>query len=547
MSKDVLSDDNIVDILKGVSESVSSSESVTIDDASSVWDVNELAVVREFVKNVIARGNLVIYEVENYENLFDYAELFLKCEGSGGVVLFDKIFKFIPVVTYPHPPNIRLYDNVMEILDANYAVPFLLYFVSDMVTSVDSADAKDLSRVLMYALFMKKIYAVLFTTNTVLLYDNIPVSRYGVRVNDIAPGIVGQLKSENAKYSSSIGFLKLFRMDEKDVKDYLANRNLPTPHTIDELTRDVTFNDLILPKSLRDFIKINVITPLKEDFMSIPSLVFIGPHGAGKTTLGYTLSAEIGIPSYMVRVELFASKWLGETERLANQTLMIANNLSPSLLVLKDAEVLLGKRTRSTGEEGMVYERVKAVISSWLRNRKRKFLIVFTISNPKLLPENILYDPTFGMYKLPVLPPMTKEERKTLLTIFIKKLAKIRKLTFDETNESINEALDTVSEETWSYTPRELYDIAKAITNITISDNTNTITKRHIQLSKRYKEIDRIARIEMIENTVNACKKAGLPEDLLIHIFKFENEIKALKAQAYAEEEKKRTFSKIIK
>ena len=487
--------------------------------------------------------NVIIYEVENFENLFDYADIFLRLKNANSITVFGREFKFITVASYPHEEDIvdAVYNAIQEGL-----TPIVAYFVGDFLHGeTSSSDYKELSRLLSMALFNKTCYVIMFTTNPIVLYDNIPLARYGILVKDLAPRIIRKFHPDKAKYVSMIGFRRVLDLSHEKIDEYMRKRRLPTPHTIEEVTRDISFKEIILPPSIKNFLKINVINPLRKEFTLLSSILLIGPSGAGKTTLGYTIARELGVPAYIIRVELMSSKWLGETEKMANQTLLLANDRSPAVIIFRDAELILGER-KGGGEESMVFERVRAIISSWLRSSKRRFFAVFTISDPRRIPEYVLYDATFGVFKLPILPPLRREYRKAMLTLFLSKLAKQFNLGFDPLKHSVDEALETVAEETWAYTPRELLDIARTAVNIAIDRGERNLSKEVIQMARKFKEIDRVARVEIMKETVKACKKVGIPEPLLEDIFKFEEEVEKLKAMAISEGAKKRSLAKIM-
>jgi len=504
----------------------------------------EYLIVASLIGTLLEKDiRVAIYEVENFENLFDYADVFMRLKNAGIVPLFGQNLKFITVTTYPHDDSIV--DAVEEAINNGFK-PVVAYFVGDFLPSGEttSSDVKELIKVLAMALFKKVCYVILFTTNPMILYDNITLARYGVVLRDFAPKVISYYFPEKMRYANVVGFTKILKMNDNDLISYIKSRRLPTPHTLEELERDTSFRELIIPPAIKEFIRVNIINILKRDITMLSSILLLGPSGSGKTTLAYTIARELGVPAYVVRVELIGSKWLGETERIANQTMLLANDMSPAVIVFRDAELILGER-KGGGEESMVYERVRAIISSWLRSTKRRFFAVFTISNPKQLPEYILYDATFGIFKLPILPPLNKSDRKAMLSLFLSKLAKKYNLVFDPLSESIDEALETVAEETWAYTARELMDVAKTAINLVLDRSEKVVTKEIIQLAKKYKEIDRIARISIMKDTVNACKKVGIPENLLVDIYKFEQEVEKLRALAMAEEAKKKSIARL--
>jgi len=505
----------------------------------------EYLIVATLIGTIISKNiYLAIYEVENFENLFDYADVFLRLRNASPIRMFKQRLKFITITSYPHEEDI---DEAVEVAVHEGYKPIVAYFVGDFLPSgeTSSKEFKELTRTLSQALFNRICHVIFFTTNPMILYDNITLARYGILLKDHAPEIVARFHPEKAKWATTVGFSKVIKMNESDLLTYLANRKLPTPHTLEELKRDTSFKELILPISIKDFIRVNIINTLKRDITSISSILLLGPSGSGKTTLAYAIAQELGVPAYVVRVELIGSKWLGETEKIANQTLLLANDMSPAVVVFRDAELIMGERSGG-GEESMVYERVRAIISAWLRSSKRRFFAVFTISNPKQIPEYILYDATFGVFKLPVLPPLDVESRKAMLKLFLGKLAKKYNLHFDPLSQSVEEALDTVAEKSWAYSARELMEIAKIAVNLTLDKGEKAITKEIIQLARKYKEIDRIARVEIMKDTVNACKKAGMPGNFLADIYRFEMEVDKLKAEAMKEEYEKKSLAKLI-
>jgi len=226
---------------------------------------------------------------------------------------------------------------------------------------------------------------------------------------------------------------------------------------------------------------------------------------------------------------------------------MLLNDRAPVIAVFRDVELLIGGGKKASSEDSMVYERIRSIISSWLRSDRRRFVSIFTISDPRKIPDYVLQDATFGVYKLPILPPLIPRERKIILTNFIKKFSKMNNLGFDPSKQSVSEALDTVAEETWAFTPRELMILSRIAVQIAKEKNFREVNKESIQLAKKYIDIDRIARVELMLEAVKACRKVGIPESLAVEVYRFETEVEKLRAEAHAKEAKKRALVSIAR
>lgn len=508
----------------------------------------ELMLVGSIISTVLdSNNNLVIYEVSNFENLFDYSDLFIRLRNAGEILVNNRKVRIAPITSFQSKIDV---SDFIEMSLGDGAIPIVAYFLGDFLPSETryySAEMRELVGVLTSALFEKVCYVILFTTNQVVLYDNIPLARYGVVVEDVAPKLIAREYPDKRAYADVIGFSKVISMGHQELFEYTRKRKLPAPHTIKYLVKDAVFDEIVLTESLKEYIRLNVVSSLKRDFLSVPSILLLGPPGSGKTTLSYAIANAVGVPAYLVHVELMTSKWLGESERMANETMLMLNDRSPVVAVFRDVELLIGGTRRHASEESGVYERIRSIISSWIRSDRRRFLAVFTISDPRRVPDYVLQDATFGVYKLPILPPLSSNDRRRLLVMFLKKMCKESGLVFDPTKTSVSEALDTVSEETWAFTPRELMVLSRIAVQLAKDKGLREVTKDVVQVSKRYIDIDRVARVELMLETVKACKKVGIPETLSLEVYRFETEVEKLLAEAHAREAKKKALISMVK
>jgi len=493
----------------------------------------EDAALRELA-SVASPGSVVLYEVDGLPDLVAFGRLLAEvssddktvrvyryCEGGGRCV----DYAFIAVTGYPAEFNI--YKAFLAARDAG-VYPVVVYLPTDMVPGeqlVGSADGKNLYRVAFDSLFRGEGALVLFTVNSQVAYESLPVAKLASLVRARPqPGLV----------------------EERGVGGLL--RSAAAAPALYPLYREERLSDLLISPSLRAMIEVNLLGPLKRDLYSVPSVLLVGPIGSGKTTLAAALANELGIPSYSLMTGMLFSKYVGETERNMNLAVMAVNNVAPAVLVFEDIENLVGVSKEQGGAEGaggteMIGKRSLSVALSWVKSEKRRFIAVFTVSDPTKIPSDLLLDPALGGTKLPVLPPLTVEERKALLSRFISRQASRYGLRFDPLDPVASEGLETVARTTWGYTQRELYEIASMAVNLALAKGSHAITKEHIQHARAFKEIDLFLRIELLKNTIKSLKEMGIPRALMETIYRFESEAAKYLAEAHAEEAKRRSLA----
>ena len=518
----------------------------------------ELGIALMVIVRLMASGNLAILPVENYENLFDYSYVFSRLEESspftmrlGGtreekisVVNVDKVDKDLAgVIQAIDRPEAGPYQEPLDFeIQPIEGIPVVTVPIIDLYDPGAGPVFKQLQKLATIMLYRRAGYMLLITSNLLSVYDSFPLAKYAVVLEDIAPRVLEELNATQGQRKPSIllhvvGFRKAYSLPAEKLREYVRGRRLPVPASLEPLERDVAFRELILTESIKEFMEINVVSPLKRQLGLLSSIMLIGLPGVGKTTIAYAIARELGLNAYTFRVELIGSKWVGETEKQANQALLIANDLSPVVLYIKDIENIL---TAKSEAESQAYQRVKSIIASWLRSPRRRFFAIISVSNPKQIDESVLQDPSFGEYKIPILPPLRADLRKRLLEFFIRRLARRYHVSFNPDKKEIDEALDVVAESTWAYTVRELYDIAKTVIAIALHRSGGVVTKEGIQLARKFKEVDRVYRVRQLDKLIEVAMKVGLPEELMVEIYKFRHEVEKLKAEAFSEARKKK-------
>ncbi len=147
-----------------------------------------------------------------------------------------------------------------------------------------------------------------------------------------------------------------------------------------------------------------------------------GRVGVGKSFLIECFAAECGLP--VLELAEFRSKWVGDTERQLMRILLTIRALGPVVVVLDEADALLGNR-QQTGDSG-VSGRVFATLAAHLGDsqlRGRELWVAMT-SRPDLLPIDMKRQGRFGLC-LPLFPAQNADE---VLELF-QTIARARQLT----------------------------------------------------------------------------------------------------------------------
>lgn len=164
----------------------------------------------------------------------------------------------------------------------------------------------------------------------------------------------------------------------------------------------------------------------KEKFRQIAELVREGKHhvlekgilipgriGVGKSFLVSCFSSECGMP--MLELGNFRSEWVGQTEKQLAKILMVIRALGPVIVVIDEADAVLGSSREGDRGDSGIGGRVFAMLAAHIgddRMRGREMWIAMT-SRPDLLAVDMKRQGRFGLC-IPLFPSQNGEETRRL-------------------------------------------------------------------------------------------------------------------------------------
>jgi SpoVK/Ycf46/Vps4 family AAA+-type ATPase len=156
-------------------------------------------------------------------------------------------------------------------------------------------------------------------------------------------------------------------------------------------------------------------------FHALPmGYLIAGRIGTGKTFIVQCWAGELGIPCVVFKN--FRDRWVGATESNLEKIFSILRALGQVVVFVDEADQAAGKRESDSGDSGLsgrVYGMLAKEMSE-TRNRG-KVLWVFATSRPDLLEVDLKRQGRLDVH-IPLFPPQSAEEMRTLLVVIAKKL-----------------------------------------------------------------------------------------------------------------------------
>ena len=144
-----------------------------------------------------------------------------------------------------------------------------------------------------------------------------------------------------------------------------------------------------------------------------------GRIGVGKSYLVSCFASECGMP--MLELGNFRSQWVGETEKQLSKILMTIRALGPVIVVIDEADAVLGNSRDGNGGDSGIGNRIFATLAAHIgddKMRGREIWIAMT-SRPDLLAIDMKRQGRFGLC-IPLFPSQNDAETESLFRVVAK-------------------------------------------------------------------------------------------------------------------------------
>lgn len=147
-------------------------------------------------------------------------------------------------------------------------------------------------------------------------------------------------------------------------------------------------------------------------------LVLIGVPGTGKSRAAQVIARVLGQPLIRFDIGAVFNSLVGESERRTRETIQTADAMGGCVLLIDEADKVLGGASESTGDSG-VTRRIFGQLLTWLAEKKSKTFVVLTMNRINGMPPELLRRGRFDEIFFVDTPD--EEERKTIFDIHMRK------------------------------------------------------------------------------------------------------------------------------
>ena len=250
-----------------------------------------------------------------------------------------------------------------------------------------------------------------------------------------------------------IGLIR--KLSEKEDENHLKKQ---IEDEIIEKKINVTFDDIASLKDAKEILMETLFIPkyipnyfkgLREPWKG---LLLFGPPGTGKTLLAKAVACMTKSTFFNVKSSSFASKWVGESEKLVKFLFQFARERSPSIIFIDEIDSIARKRNEQTASHEI--KTLNELLMQMDGLEKNENIFIFACTNrPFDLDDAVLRRFQKAVY----IPLPDYQSRKTMFKIFLKG---------NDYKNDIN--LDKLAKMTEGYNGSDIYNLCKESSYITL-------------------------------------------------------------------------------
>jgi len=147
-------------------------------------------------------------------------------------------------------------------------------------------------------------------------------------------------------------------------------------------------------------------------------IVLVGVPGTGKSKCAQVIARKLHQPLIRFDIGAVFNSLVGESERRTRETIRIADAMGGCVLLIDEADKVLGGASESTGDSG-VTRRIFGQLLTWLAEKKSKTFVVLTMNRVTGMPPELLRRGRFDEIFFVDTPD--EHERRSIFEIHMRK------------------------------------------------------------------------------------------------------------------------------
>lgn len=176
---------------------------------------------------------------------------------------------------------------------------------------------------------------------------------------------------------------------------------------------------VVAPQAVLERLRSDVALFQRGRYDTLPmGYLLCGVVGTGKTFTAKAFAGSLGIPAVLFRN--LRSRWVGASEANLQKVLSVVKALGPVVVIIDEADAALGNRGQSgdSGTSGRMFSMISSLMSD--TDYRGRILWMLLTCRPDLLPVDLKRQGRCEVH-IPLFPPETEEERRSMLRAMAKK------------------------------------------------------------------------------------------------------------------------------